>query len=65
MNTSSGKQKSSAYLTFRVMREGSPKWIVPAKPGLRIVEKVSDDLQLVLESALGKVVSMNTTELFK
>ncbi len=41
-NTSAGKGKSSAYLTFRVMMEGSPKWIVPAKPGLHITKAVSD-----------------------
>lgn len=40
MNTSSGKSNSSAYLTFRVMVEGSSKWIIPARPGLFIVRGV-------------------------
>ena len=44
MNTSAGKAKSSQYLTFRVMMEGSPKWIVSAKPGLKIVEKIAKEI---------------------
>jgi hypothetical protein len=65
MNTSAGKAKSSAYLTFRTMKEGSPKWIVPAKPGLQIVSKVAADLEPILEETMGKVVSMNTVDLLK
>jgi hypothetical protein len=42
--TSAGGAKSSAYLTFRVMMEGSPKWIMPARPGLFIVQKIRDEI---------------------
>lgn len=65
MNTSSGKQKSSAYLTFRVMSELSSGWIIQARPGLEIASKVSDNLQPVLDAAVGKAVSLNTSGLFK
>ncbi|MBE0437614.1 MAG: hypothetical protein IBX56_17650 [Methylomicrobium sp.] len=65
MNTSAGKAKSSAYLTFRTMGEWSSGWIVPPKPGLFIARDVAGDLELVLEKAIGKVVSMNTKDLFK
>lgn len=42
----------STYLTFRVMMEGSPGWIVPAKPGLHLVKKVVDELQPLADAAL-------------
>jgi len=44
-NTSAGAGKRSDYLTFRTMVEGSPKWLVPAQPGLYLAKKVADDLQ--------------------
>jgi len=44
-NTSAGAGKSSAYLTFRVMMEGSPKWIVPARPGMYIAQKVATEFE--------------------
>ncbi len=48
-NTSSGGQKSSAYLTFRVMSEWSSGWIIPAQPGRYIVKGVSDAAQAMLK----------------
>lgn len=56
METSSGKQKSSSYLTFRVMGEWSSGWIIPAKPGLNIVKGVTDRLQPLAEKAFGEAV---------
>jgi hypothetical protein len=56
MDTSSGNQSSSAYMTFRVMMEGSPKWIVPAKPGLYLVKGVVDKLQPLAERAFVEAV---------
>lgn len=44
--TSAGGGKSSLYLTFRVMMEGSPKWIIPAKPGLYIAKAVRDAIDI-------------------
>lgn len=37
-----GGGKSSAYLTFRIMIEGSSGWVVPAQPGLHLARKVTD-----------------------
>jgi len=48
METSSGKQNRSNYLTFRVMTENSTGWIVPAKPGRFIVKGVADRAQDML-----------------
>lgn len=45
MNTSSGRQKSSVYLTFRTMAEGSSGWIVGPRPGLLIAQGVTDRLR--------------------
>ena len=56
METSSGGQTSSAYMTFRVMMEGSPNWILPAKPGLYLVKDVADKLQPLAERAFVEAV---------
>lgn len=46
MDTSTpGGAKSSAYLTFRIMLEGSKGWIVPSQPGQYIAQKVADEMQ--------------------
>lgn len=45
MDTTLQGRRSSAYLTFRVMTENSPGWIIPAKPGLFIAKAVADSLQ--------------------
>ena len=44
-NTSSKKAKSSAYLTFRLMGEWSTGWVVSAKPGMYLAQKVAADIQ--------------------
>jgi hypothetical protein len=55
-NTSSGNAKSSTYLTFRVMVEGAPGWIVAAKPGLNLVKGVTDRLQPLADKAFSEAV---------
>lgn len=50
-NTSSGGGKSSKFLTFRVMMEGSQGWIVPPQPGLHLAQKVASDMQPLAETA--------------
>ncbi len=55
-NTSSGKQKSSAYMTFRTMIEGSPGWIIPAQPGLFLAKKVAEEMQPIAAQAFQKAV---------
>jgi hypothetical protein len=44
MDNSTGKQKSSKYLTFRIMSERSTGWIIPAQPGRYIAKKVADEV---------------------
>ncbi|EKK5567995.1 hypothetical protein PN823_004415 [Enterobacter hormaechei] len=56
MNTSSGGQKSSAYLTFRIMHEKSSGWIVPPQPGQfiarKVVETISPQAEKLFEAAM-------------
>jgi hypothetical protein len=47
--TSSGKQTSSKFLTFRCMGEWSKGWIQPARPGQFIVKGVAGHAQDVLQ----------------
>lgn len=36
--------RSSTYLTFRIMAEGQPGWVIPARPGLWIARAVATSL---------------------
>lgn len=54
--TSSGNAKSSAYLTFRVMVENAPGWIIPPKPGLYLVKGVTERLQPLAEKAFAEAI---------
>lgn len=56
MDTSTKNQKRSTYLTFRVMSEKSKGWIVPAKPGQFIAQKVAEDMQPKAEAAFAEAV---------
>lgn len=51
-----GGKKSSSYLTFRVMMEGSAGWIVPAQPGLYLAKKTADEMQPLAEMAFQEAV---------
>jgi len=56
-NTSSGKQKSSQYLTFRIMGEWQTnKWLIPEQPGLKLAEQATEGAQETLEWAVGKIL---------
>ncbi|EOH1034896.1 hypothetical protein ACLMYS_003870 [Salmonella enterica] len=56
MDTSSGKQKSSAYMTFRVMSEKSQGWIVPPQPGQwiakQVIEKIAPEAEKLFQKAM-------------
>jgi hypothetical protein len=57
MNTSTpGGAKSSAYLTFRIMIEGSSGWVIPAQPGLFIAQKVAAEMQPKAEAAFAEAI---------
>ena len=51
-DTSTGKAKSSAYLTFRVMSEHSAGWIVPAKPGLHLARDIAREVNKAVEDGI-------------
>jgi hypothetical protein len=58
MQTSTpGGAKSSAYMTFRVMMEGSKGWIVPAKSGLFLAQKTANDLQPKASAAFAQAIA--------
>jgi hypothetical protein len=42
----------SQFLTFRTMIEGSPGWVIPAKPGLHIASDVAEHLQPIAQAAI-------------
>ena len=49
--------KSSSYLTFRIMMDGqSGKWIIPAKPGLHLLNKVAASIQPKAEAAFAAAI---------
>jgi len=51
-----GGQKRSAFLTFRTMSENSKGWIIPAQPGLNIVQNVVAGLNPVAEKVIQEAV---------
>lgn len=55
-DTSTGGAKSSAYLTFRIMMEGSSGWVVPAQPGQDIAQKTVQDMQPKATSAFAEAI---------
>ncbi|ENW4943687.1 hypothetical protein ACFLMW_003838 [Salmonella enterica] len=56
MDTSSGKQKSSAFMTFRIMSEKSQGWIVPPQPGQWIardvIAKIAPEAEKLFQKAM-------------
>lgn len=55
MDTSTpGGAKSSAYLTFRVMMEGSSGWVIKAQPGQFIAKKTVDVMKPVAEQVFSE-----------
>lgn len=57
--TSSGGQTSSSFLTFRVMAEGQPGWIIPAKTGLYIAQGIANRLQTDAETIFAAAVQQD------
>ena len=59
-DTSTGKAKSSAYLTFRTMGEWSNGWIVGPRPGLYIAQKVAEEAQGLLDDVMTEAVTLGS-----
>lgn len=55
-NTSAGNAKSSSFLSFRVMIEGSNGWVVPAQPGKYLAKKVVDEMTPKANAAFAEAV---------
>lgn len=60
MNTSAGKAKSSAYLTFRTMMEGSAGWITKPVPGVFHVPQLAKDIEPMARQLLQSAVCLPT-----
>ncbi len=58
MNTSAGKGKSSAYLTFRTMMEGSAGWITKPVPGVFHVPQLARDIEPMARQLLLSAVRL-------
>ena len=52
MDTSAGKGRSSAYLTFRTMMEGSAGWITKPVPGLYQVKQMAQEIEPIAKAML-------------
>jgi hypothetical protein len=57
-NTSSGQQKSSAYMTFRTLGQWSDGWIIPAKPGLYLAQGVVESITPTFNSVMRQALSI-------
>lgn len=55
-STPGSKSKSSSYLTFRVMMEGSKGWVIPAQPGLYIARTVAQAMQPKAEQSFAAAI---------
>lgn len=55
-NAKPNGQRYSSYITFRVMAEGQPGWIIPSRPGLWIARNVADSLQRTAQAEFGAAV---------
>lgn len=51
-----GGAKSSTYLTFRIMMEGSSGWVVPAQPGQHIAKKTAEAMQPKANAAFAEAI---------
>jgi hypothetical protein len=60
-NTSSGGQNSSSFVTFRVMGEWSPGWIIKAQPGRYIVKGISEAAHQRLQSEVTAAIASVTS----
>lgn len=60
--TSTPKAKSSAYMTFRIMMEGSKGWIVPAQPGQFLAKKVVDEMRPKANAAFAEAIKRTVTK---
>lgn len=59
-----GRPRHSGYLTFRIMAEGQSGWVIPAKPGLNLAQKVA--AQINEQAIADKILSgLNLEKAFR
>ncbi len=51
-----GGAKSSAFMSFRIMVEGSQGWIIPAQPGQHLARKVQEKMQPKAQKAFSMAI---------
>jgi hypothetical protein len=56
---SASGHRYSQFISFRTMVEGSPNWIVPAKPGLWLARHVADSLQRTAGTDFGTAIQQD------
>lgn len=55
-----GGAKSSSFMTFRILMEGSRGWIVPAKPGLYLAKQTAETMQPKAQQAMAAAIKKMT-----
>jgi len=60
--TSPSGAKSSSYLTFRVMAQGSNGWVIPARDGLWIARAVSESLHRTAEKDFAAAIAADLAQ---
>lgn len=61
-DSSTGSAKSSTYLTFRLMVEGSSGWVVPPQPGQFLAKKTTDAMRPKASAAFAEAVRRTLTK---
>lgn len=56
MDANGSGPKSSSFLTFRIMMEGSSGWVTKAQPGLYLAKGVAEEMQPKAEAAFQEAI---------
>lgn len=57
-----GAKRSSQYMTFRIMVEGSSGWIVPAQPGQFLAKKVVEEMRPKAQQAFAEAIKQTLSK---
>lgn len=59
--TTPGGSRYSSHMTFRVMMEGSPKWILPAKAGLHLAATAAQNMVPLADKVFTEALNRSIT----
>lgn len=59
--TTPGGKRYSSYMSFRIMVEGSPKWILPPKEGLHLAGNAAQAMQPLAEKVFTEALNRSMT----